>query len=107
MVGIDVRQIDEVRMEAVFLADGPDRPLQRPEPLAERHLLLVGQPLLREHEHGVFLERLENPGERRVVDRMDLDALDAGAEMRVERGDLHGRWPSTSCVVGGRERVVG
>src|SRR3989442_5852257 len=86
--GVDVREVDQIRVQTPLLADRVDRRLEGTETPAERHLLLVGEPLVPEDEHLILLERVEYPPERHLVERpCEIDALDAGAQARVDGSD--------------------
>src|SRR5262249_40370692 len=92
--------------------------LERPEALAERHLLLVGEGLAVEDQHGMLVEGLRDARERRAVERPgQVDAGHLGGEERMSGRDVerrggrgHGRtsWPgivarrrcNSSCVQG-------
>ena len=90
MIGIRVGEVDEVRVQAVLPARRLDRLLERTEAPAEHHLRLVAEALVVEHEHGVLLERVEDPPERYLVEgRREVDARDARAETGMDRGDRH------------------
>ena len=85
---IDVREIHHVLVQTMLLADRPDRLLQGAEARGERHLLLVGESLVGEDEHGVFLERIVDSAERRLVHRRsEVDTIDAGAEHAMDGRD--------------------
>src|SRR5256886_15526371 len=86
--GVDVREVDQIRVQTPLLADRVDRRLEGTETPAERHLLLVGEPLVLEDEHRILLERVADPPERYLVERpREIDALDAGAQARMDGSD--------------------
>jgi len=61
---------------------------ERAEPTAEGLLALVVEALIREHEDGVLLKGLPDAVERGVVHgTRQIDAVDAGAETRMNPGD--------------------
>src|SRR5262245_60599520 len=69
-------------MKAILASSGVERGLQRTEPLAERHLLLVGESLTMEDEDRMLLERGNDHSERPVVDRAgEIGPLDARADV--------------------------
>src|SRR5213592_2998340 len=89
-LGIRVREIDEVRVEAILAPGRVDGRLERTEAPAERYLRLVGEPLSVEDEHGILLEGVEDLLEPRRVERLsEINALDAGAEAGMDRSDRH------------------
>ena len=90
VIGIDVREIDQIRVKTAFLPDGGERGFEGPEALAEPHLLLIREVLVVEHEHGAVLERRGDRPEGRVVQAAgEIDALDTRAEMREQGSDGH------------------
>ena len=88
LLGIQVREIDQVLMQPPFLADRVDRRLERTEAPAEGHLLLVAEALIGKHEHGKLLEGVEDLLEGWLVERpSQIHPLDPGGEVGVERRD--------------------
>src|SRR5207249_1601575 len=93
---VDVGELDQVRMEAVFLAERLDRGLEGTEPGREPHLLLVGEGLVAEDEEGMLVERFPDVRPRAFVQRLaqghaaDLDA-ELGVQPRHAEGAGRGR----------------
>ena len=64
------------------------RLVERAEPPAEGDQVGVGELLIAEQDDGVIEPRLVDGGERRVIDRAQIDAADFGAERGAGRHDV-------------------
>ena len=61
---------------------------ERSEPDTEGDLLLVGEPLVVEDQHGMLLEGRAQPRERVVVQVLQVDVADLDPEQRMDRPEL-------------------
>ena len=85
---VRVGEVDDVSAQAVLAAEGAHGGLERTEAQAEGRLLLVGQRLAVEDQHGVLVEGVGDAGEGRVVERPgEVHAADLRPEQRVDGGD--------------------
>ena len=80
VLGIDVRQVRDLREVPRLTGDGADGGLERTEALAERNLLGIGERLTPEEQHRVIVERAGDLAKHGVVDPSNVDAGDLHAE---------------------------
>src|SRR6266508_619648 len=82
---VHIGQLDQVGMQAVFLAQGLDGGLEWAEAQAEAHLLVVGQRLVAEEQEGMLVEGLPDVRPRAVVEWLaEIHARELDAEAGVE-----------------------
>ena len=94
-VPVEVGEIAHARAQPALrrLADGarPHLLLERPECAAEGELLLVGDVLVVEHQHGVAVHAgVDRRGVRGAERLAEIEARDLAADDRVKRPDFEG-----------------